>query len=96
MKNIVLTEKTAKALFGNEEAYGKTIKIDSVDYFTVTGIMKDLPNNTRFKFGYLMPWKYWEKTNGGEEKNWGNNSVQTYITLKPGVTEAFFNLIDYL
>ncbi|PAW94110.1 ABC transporter permease [Mucilaginibacter sp. MD40] len=91
MKNIVLTEKTAKALFGNEEAYGKTIKIDSVDYFTVTGIMKDLPNNTRFKFGYLMPWKYWEKTNGGEEKNWGNNSVQTYITLKPGITEAFFN-----
>lgn len=91
MKSIVLTEKTAKALFGNEDAYGKTIKIDSVDYFTVTGIMKDLPNNTRFKFGYLMPWKYWEKINGGEEKNWGNNSVQTYITLKPGVTEAFFN-----
>lgn len=91
MKNIVLTEKTAKALFGNEDAYGKTVKIDSVDYFTVTGIMKDLPNNTRFSFGYLIPWKYWEKTNGGEDKNWGNNSVQTYITLKPGVTEAFFN-----
>ncbi|MFD0793949.1 ABC transporter permease [Mucilaginibacter litoreus] len=91
MKNIVLTETTAKALFGNEDAYGKTIKIDSVDYFTVTGIMKDLPNNTRFKFGYLMPWKYWEKTSGGEDTNWGNNSVQTYITLKPGVTEQFFN-----
>ncbi|GGH05134.1 ABC transporter permease [Mucilaginibacter phyllosphaerae] len=91
MKNIVITEKTAKKLFGDTEAMGKTIKIDSVDYFTVTGVMKDLPNNTRFSFEYLMPWSYWEKINGREDKNWGNNSVQTYALLKPGITEAYVN-----
>lgn len=91
MKNIVITEKTAKKLFGDADAMGKTIKIDSVDYFTVTGVMKDLPNNTRFEFEYLMPWSYWEKVNKGEDKNWGNNSVNTFALLKPGVTEAFVN-----
>jgi putative ABC transport system permease protein len=91
MKNIILTEKTAKKLFGDEDAMGKTIKIDSVDYFTVTGIMKDLPNNTQFDFEYLMPWTYLEKTDGRVEKNWGNNSVQTWAMLKPGVTEAAIN-----
>lgn len=91
LKNIVITEKTAKKLFGDAEPMGKTIKIDSVDYFTVTGVMKDLPNNTRFNFEYLMPWTYWEKINQGEDKNWGNNSVQTYVLLKPGVTEAYAN-----
>ncbi|MES2063899.1 MAG: ABC transporter permease [Bacteroidota bacterium] len=91
MKSLVLTEKTAIKLFGNTNVLGKTVKIDSVDYFTVTGVMKDLPNNTRFDFEYLMTWKYWEKTNGGVDKNWGNNSVTTYIALKPGVTEEYFN-----
>jgi putative ABC transport system permease protein len=91
MKNIVLTEKTAKKLFGDEDAMGKTIKIDSVDYFTVTGIMKDLPNNTQFEFEYLMPWTYLEKVDKQVEKNWGNNSVQTWALLKPGVTEAAIN-----
>jgi putative ABC transport system permease protein len=90
MKSVVITEKTAKKLFGNGDAMGKTIKIDSVDFFTVTGVMKDLPNNTRFSFEYLMPWTYMEKINGGPEKNWGNNSVSTFILLKPGVTEDYF------
>lgn len=93
MKNVVLTESTAKRLFGNDDALGKTIKIDSVDYFTVTGVMRDLPNNTRFKFDYLIPWQYNDKisNNGKESTNWGNNNSQTYVTLKPGVTEEFFN-----
>jgi putative ABC transport system permease protein len=91
MKNIVITEKTAKKLFGNEDAMGKTVKIDSVDLFTVTGVMKDLPNNTAFEFEYLIPWSYWDKLNKSEDKNWGNNSVQTYAMLKPGVTEASAN-----
>jgi hypothetical protein len=53
--NIVLTEKFAKKLFGNEEAMGKGIRIDSSDNFTVTGVLKDLPNNTALGFEYLMP-----------------------------------------
>jgi len=35
---------------------GKVLRIDSVDHFTVTGVLKDLPNNTRFDFEYLLPW----------------------------------------
>ena len=43
MHNIVLTEKLAKKLFGDEDPMGKIIKIDNKDNFTVTGIVKDLP-----------------------------------------------------
>ena len=56
--HIVLTEQLAKKLFGNENAMGKTILIDSNANFTVTGVMKNLPNNTAFDFEYLMPWSY--------------------------------------
>jgi putative ABC transport system permease protein len=85
--NIVITEKLAKKLFGAEDAMGKTIKIDSVDRFTVTGVLKDLPNNTRFSFEYLMPWSYLKQLNK-DDANWRNNSCFTYVSLKPGITLA--------
>ena len=85
--SIVITQKLSRKLFGNTNAMGKTIKIDSNAYFTVTGVLKDLPNNTQFDFEYLMPWDYLVKI-GGEDNNWADNSLQTWVLLKPGVTEA--------
>ncbi|MBC7688315.1 MAG: ABC transporter permease, partial [Aquabacterium sp.] len=88
--NIVVTQKMAKKLFGDEDAMGKIVLIDSSDNFTVAGVLKDLPNNTRLNFDYLLPWTYLAKI-GGDDKSWGNNSVKTFILLKPGVTQARFD-----
>jgi putative ABC transport system permease protein len=85
--SIVLTEKLAKKLFGNEDAMSKIIKIDNKDNFTVTGILKDLPTNTRFKFEYLVPWSY-KRYYGDDDNNWGNNSTRTYVLLKPNASAA--------
>ncbi len=87
MHSIILTEKLAKALFGKEEAMGKVIKVDNKDNFTVTGIAKDLPNNTRFDFEYLLPWSYlvYRKEN---DSSWLNNSTRTYVLLKANATLA--------
>ena len=87
INDIVITQKLSKKLFGDDNAMGKVIKIDSNAYFTVTGVMKDLPNNTQFQFEYLMPWSYLKKI-GGDDTEWGNNSCQTWALLKPNVTEA--------
>ncbi|NCI50574.1 FtsX-like permease family protein [Sediminibacterium roseum] len=87
MFNIVLTEKCAKNLFGNEEPMGKTIRINDKDNFTVTGILKDLPNNTRFKFDYILPWAYARKQ-GDDDESWGNNSTRNYVLLKPNASLA--------
>ena len=90
VNNIVLTQKLAKKLFGHEDAVGKIIRIDSSDNFTVTGVMKDLPNNTAFDFEYLLPWSYMSRL-GWSDSSWGNNSVQSYVLLKPGVSEVSFD-----
>ena len=85
--SIVLTEKTAKSLFGNEDAMGKIIKLGDKDNFTVTGILKDLPNNTAFDFEYLLPWssiKYGE----GQDLGWNDNSTPTYVMLKANASYA--------
>ena len=91
MHSIVLTEKLAEKLFGNEDAMGKVIKIDNKDNFTVTGILKDIPTNTRFDFEYLVPWSYM-RYKGNDDANWGNNSTRTYVLLKPNASLASVNV----
>lgn len=88
--NIVLTQKFAKKLFGNDDAMGKTVLIDSNANFTVTGVLKDLPSNTSFNFEYLLPWAFMNKL-GWDDQYWGNNSVQTYVLLKPNASQASFD-----
>ncbi|MBS1921291.1 MAG: ABC transporter permease [Bacteroidetes bacterium] len=88
--NIVLTEQLAKKFFGNGNAVGETVRIDSVHNCTVTAVLKDLPNNTKFDFEYLLPWSYMDKI-GWSDSSWGNNSVFTYVLLKPGAAQAVFD-----
>lgn len=84
---IVISQSLAKRLFGKEEALGKTLKIDSVDVVTVSGVLADMPGNTRFTdVEFLLPWKYMEKI-GYSDDYWSNNSVQTYVELNPGISK---------
>ena len=84
--NVVITQKMAIKMFGTEDAIGKIIKIDKTN-LTVAGILKDLPNNTRFTFEFIMPWAYMTKL-GWDDTYWGNNSVNTFVQLKPNTTAA--------
>lgn len=88
--NIVLTEKLAQNLFGDADPMGKIIKIDSTDQFTVSGILEDLPSNTRFDFAYLMPWDYSVRL-GWRDSSWANNALATFVLLKEGVSHAAFD-----
>lgn len=45
---IFLSSSTAKALFGNTNPIGHTLKMDSDILLTVTGVYTDLPQNTSF------------------------------------------------
>lgn len=88
--SIVLTEKMAQKLFGTTNVIGKEIRVDTSALFTVTGVMKDLPNNTRFNFEYLIPWSYM-KTVHWDRDSWKESGIETYALLKPGVSEETAN-----
>ena len=88
--SIVVTEKFAKKLFGNEDALNKIISIDNADNFTVTGILKDLPDNTRLQFEYLLPWKYLQ-AKGIENATWTNNYTSTFVELQPSANIDVLN-----
>jgi putative ABC transport system permease protein len=87
--SIVITEKMAKKMFGREDAMNKQIRIDS-NNFTVTGILKDLPTNTSFSFEYLLSREILKKLHF-DDNDWDNNSVNTFVQLKPQVSIGAFN-----
>ena len=90
INSIVITESLAKKLFGNEDPMGQTIVVNTKEPYKVTGVMKDLPNNTKFKFEFLIPWSNIVK-DGNDGPWWGNNAYQTYVELKNGASEAVVN-----
>jgi putative ABC transport system permease protein len=90
--SIVLTESTARTLFGNEDPINRTVRFDDKNDLKVTGILKDLPVNSSFQFNYLVPFSYYEATNEmvriARIRNFEWNGYQTYVKLKPGVSFA--------
>jgi len=53
-KSIVLSESMALKYFGDEEPMGKIMKVDSRrEDFQVTGVMKDVPENSHLHFDFL-------------------------------------------
>ena len=88
--SIAITENLAKKLFGDEDAIGKIVKIDSVDNFTVTGVLKNLPSNTRFDFEYLLSWDYLKKL-GWNNESWMSNNASVYVLLRSNTNLQAFN-----
>jgi len=95
--SIVLTESVAKALFGDQDPINKTIRIDNKNNVVVTGVMKDIPDNSTLQFSYLLPYSYIEQTypeTKKERTHWQNYSYPEYVQLQPGANaEAFENKI---
>ena len=89
-RNIVLTARLAKSLFGNEDPMGKIVRIDSADIFKVTGVLKDLPGNTEFSFQYLLPWNYATRIRF-DNASWNNTTAPTYVLLRPGASQTAFD-----
>ncbi len=83
-RSIIITEAMAKALFGDQDAINKTIRVDNEGDLKVTGILKDIPKNSTFQFDFLMTWKYHEQMSEWVRKNttnWGNYSFQVFVEL---------------
>jgi putative ABC transport system permease protein len=89
-RSLVVTDRVAKKLFGQENAIGKVVRIDSSGNFIITGVLKDLPNNTQFDFEYLLPWSYMKEVHW-DRPDWETSYIQTVVLLKPGVSEAAAN-----
>ncbi len=80
----VLTESSAKKIFGTSNVIGKTFLRDTTP-FKVNAIIKDLPENSHVQFDALFSIV---TINDDYKENWGENNSITYLLLKPGANPA--------
>ncbi|HTS44384.1 MAG TPA: ABC transporter permease [Puia sp.] len=90
--SIVLTQSTAKVLFGKEDPLNKIVRFDNKNDLKVTGVLKDIPSNSTLQFSYLVPFSYWESTDSwvklARTKGFGWTNFMTFVKLKPGIPYA--------
>ena len=86
--SVVITERMAKHFFGNQKNItGQILKMDNKQNYTVTGVIKDLPENSTLKLDWVVPFSVYLKDNTWL-KNWGANALITYAELSPAANPA--------
>ena len=78
---MVITEKCAEQFFPNENALGKTLLKDNQTLYTITGVVKDLPENSHFHYRMFLSMEGLDESKNG---NWIGGPFNTYLLLRPG------------
>ena len=86
---LLLDQSTAKALFGDQDPMGKTIRVDDKTDVTVAGVYEDLPlNTTLHDIHYLLTWEkyltFYDFLQTAQQE-WGNQSFQIFVEMNPHV-----------
>jgi putative ABC transport system permease protein len=83
---VVLSQSTARKMFGNESAMGKTMKIGGYDtHFEVTGIMKDMPETSHFDCNMIGSFVTSDQS---DNSNWLSNNLGSYFLLSENASPA--------
>lgn len=83
VNSIILTERTAKILFGNEDPINKMVKLENLEALKVEAVIADVPLNSTIQFDYLLPWTLLERREQEvRNSDWGNNFCLTLIQLQ--------------
>ncbi|MFB6454793.1 ABC transporter permease [Chitinophaga sp. Hz27] len=98
--SILVTASMAKALFGNEDPIGKTVKLNSKYNMLVAGVLKDVPENSTYNFDFLGAYDFQiqiDPFKARNRSNWGNNFLMNIVQVKDNSSlEALSNKIAHL
>jgi len=90
LKSVVISETMAKKFFGEADPMGKTLKVNNEQEFTVTGVFKDLPDNSTYQFQWLSPMENIDHKQPWMNI-WGANWCRTLVELEPNANLGVIN-----
>ena len=94
---VVISEHAARKYFGNDDPMGKFLEVDGEHTVEVTGIAKNVPDNSHFKFDFLVSYETLnnqtrnEDGSASSETAWGWYDFNTYVLLQPGTDPLEFD-----
>ncbi|MEM6646869.1 MAG: ABC transporter permease, partial [Bacteroidota bacterium] len=92
-QSVVLTERTARKLFGDAgvqaSVIGQPITLDRERDGVVTGVIADWPDQASFGYDVILPFEEYASRNGWVE-NWRSYAFLIYLKLNEGVEADAF------
>lgn len=89
--SVVISDKVARQLFGNENPLGKTISADDSVQLTITGVMAPQSNNNTVQADVLLTAALLkDNKNFADNANWYNTFAKNFLRLKPGSSIPLF------
>ncbi len=83
---VMMSEKTAKRYFGDEQAIGKSLRVADNFDVAVSAVFKDFPAQSHWHPDILLSFPTLNDSTiygrEGLETNWGNNAFSTYVLVK--------------
>ncbi|MBN1224051.1 MAG: ABC transporter permease, partial [Candidatus Aminicenantes bacterium] len=80
--SIVISEDMARKYFGAEDPIGKVLNVNDQYDFTVTGVSRNIPNNSHFIFDMLCSFETYAQENKKDMQQWISLNNYTYILLQ--------------
>ncbi|MDJ1499552.1 ABC transporter permease [Xanthocytophaga agilis] len=82
----VISESLAQKLFGTTNPMGKDLRLNQDRLFKITGVFKDLPDNTHLKADMLLSYETFinQIKPNTPETAWQWDGCLSYLLLKPG------------
>jgi putative ABC transport system permease protein len=78
----VITESTALRYFGHEDPIGRVLRFDNQADYTITAVMKDIPENSHFTFDMLLSFATRYAVDKDQVERWmGDFDNHTYLLL---------------
>ena len=78
---VIITKKIAKRYFGNEEAIGKTLRINDEIDLAVTGVLENIPTHSHFSFDFLVSYITLKPLDDSQYYTWNDFGHYNYIVL---------------
>ncbi len=78
-KSVILSEKMAEYFFGDRDPIGEVITYENRSEFIISGVIRNIPGNSHFKFDFLAPLS--NTLNTYESERWDNSAFVTYLLL---------------
>lgn len=81
---IILTHSSSVRLFGDTNPVGKMVRFNNTTSFAVAGVIKDIPQNSFFRFDAIVPAQNLKNLWGRDNvlDTWYNNAFATFGLLK--------------
>jgi putative ABC transport system permease protein len=81
---VVLTETTARALFGDEDPVNKVIRLDNTFDIKVSAVVADVPHASSLRFDFITPFN----ADAASMNDWVNSYTNLYVQTDEKISEA--------